>query len=163
VRALRRLAEPAHYVFDDVARGRYARLVDQLPSPLITADTLGELAEGIGCDPAALERTVDEWNRRVDHDDLPDEFGRVIGPPGGIGLTKPPFHASQCAIGCAFTVGGARTDAAGRVLSADGTAVIGLYAVGDCAGMVTAASGTGGVHITSALAFGTAAAEALIG
>jgi hypothetical protein len=161
VRAVEKVSGPAHYIFDDAARQRYPDLVDQLPEPVAAAPTLGDLAVEIGCDGKGLVAAVDEWNATVASGATTDPFGRAIFPPTGAGIVAPPFHAAPCRVGSAFTIGGARTDSSARVLDRSGHAVPGLFAVGDCSGSLNAAAGTGGVHITSALAFGHLLVESL--
>lgn len=163
VRAVSAAGDGTFYIFDDAARARYPELVRQLPATLHTAPTLKGLAAHIGCDARGLRATASAWNARVTSGDLPDEFGRVIAPPSGAGIRRPPYHASACTVGCAFTVGGIRVDARGRALTASGMAAPGLYAAGDVCGSLNAAAGTGGVHITSALALGMAVGESLSG
>ncbi|HVW44884.1 MAG TPA: FAD-dependent oxidoreductase [Amycolatopsis sp.] len=153
---------PLYYVFDHRAYERYPNLVGQFPEPVLAAGSLAELAGLIGCDGAGRARTVDEWNRTVATGSVPDEVGRVILPPSAQGIVTPPFHATRCRIGSAFTIGGVRIDSGGRVLDAGAKPIPGLYAAGDCVGSLNASSGTAGVHLTSALAFGQAAAETLV-
>jgi succinate dehydrogenase/fumarate reductase flavoprotein subunit len=162
VRAVERRAGEVHYVFDDAARRRYPDLVAQFPDPVISADSVVGLADRIGVNATALAGTVDQWNTTVGTGAFPDEFGRVIAPPAGGGLETAPFHAARCRLGSAFTVGGVRVDRSARVLTPAGVPIPGLFAVGDCTGVLNAAAGTGGVHITSALALGQASMEDLL-
>jgi succinate dehydrogenase/fumarate reductase flavoprotein subunit len=152
---------PLYYVFDDAARQRYPRLVAQFPEPVVSADFVAGLARLIGCDVAGLTATVREWNSTVESGGIPDATGRVILPPSGKGVVTPPFHSTPCRVGSAFTIGGVRIDHGARVLDEGGAPVPGLYAAGDCVGSLNAASGTAGVHITSALVFGQAAARSI--
>jgi succinate dehydrogenase/fumarate reductase flavoprotein subunit len=152
---------PLHYVFDDAAYQRYPKLVGQFPDPVVSADSVAGLARQIGCDPEGLTRTVEAWNSTVESGKIPDSVGRVILPPTGKGIVRPPFHATPCRVGSAFTIGGVRIDRGARVLDPRGVPIPGLYSAGDCVGSLNAASGTAGVHITSALAFGQAAAESV--
>ena len=46
-------------------------------------------------------------------------------------LNKPPYYAVEINIGALGTNGGASTDASGRVLSASGKIIEGLYTVGN--------------------------------
>jgi hypothetical protein len=148
-------------VFDDAARQRYPRLVAQFPEPVVSADSVAGLARLVGCDVAGLTATVQEWNSTVESGGIPDATGRVILPPSGKGIVTPPFHSTPCRVGSAFTIGGARIDRGARVLDEGGAPIPGLYAAGDCVGSLNAASGTAGVHITSALVFGQAAARTI--
>jgi 3-oxosteroid 1-dehydrogenase len=78
-------------------------------------------------------------------------------------LREPPFYALPVHSGLGGTSGGPRTDPDGRVLDAGGTAVPGLYAVGNVAASPfgSAYPGTGatlGVALVSGVQAGRAAA-----
>lgn len=107
--------------------------------------TIDGLARQCGIDPAGLEATVNRWNamaaRGVDEDfgkgssaynryygDATNAPNPCMGP-----VSKPPFWAAPLVPGDVGTCGGAVTDEAGRVLRADGSAIAGLYAAGNCA------------------------------
>ena len=120
--------------FSDVA------FTDQPP---VSAGTLDELAAELGLDPAALERTVAEFNAAVG----PGEFdpysfdGRsTVGlePPKSnwaFPLESPPFIAYPLTCAITFTFGGVRTDSRARVVSPAGTPIPGLYAAGEVTGL----------------------------
>ena len=115
-------------------------LTDQPP---ITADTLAGLASQLGLDPAALEKTVAEYNAAI----TPGEFNVHIhdgkAAPGltppksnwAFPLTKPPYIAYPLTCAITFTFGGIRTDSAAHVVTADGTIIQGLYAAGEVTGL----------------------------
>jgi len=120
--------------FDDV------NLSDQDP---VTAETLAGLAGQLGLDPAALERTVADYNAAI----APGEFDPYsfdgkrtegIEPPKSnwaFPLDSPPFIAWPLTCAITFTFGGIRTDTSARVVTAAGTPIPGLYAAGEVTGL----------------------------
>lgn len=74
----------------------------------------------------------------------------VLGP-----VDRPPYYAIKVESSAIGTVGGPRTDAHGRVLSTDGSAIPGLYAAGNAGGATTRGfyGGAGGT-IVLGLVFG---------
>jgi tricarballylate dehydrogenase len=119
---------------------REVNLTDKEP---IIADTLRGLAEQLGLDPGALERTVAEYNAAI----APGEFDpyafdgkRTEGlePPKSnwaFPLDSPPFIAYPLTCAITFTFGGVRTDSSARVVTAAGTPIPGLYAAGEVTGL----------------------------
>ena len=124
---------------------RYGRnlqnLIDQ--GQLYVADTLEELAEKIGCDPATLVATIDRYNEIARAGEDPD-FGRTnfteISP-----IENPPFYASPRTWAMHITTGGIATDVPGgyKALREDGSVIEGLRVLGECA------SGMAGVAVQS--------------
>ena len=91
------------------------------------ADTIAELAEQIGIDPAVLEETVAAYNAACEAGE-DAEFGKDPKYLKKIG--EGPYYA---VLGCAFfytTAGGLDINTDIQVLHPDGTPVEGLYAVG---------------------------------
>ena len=141
---------PAWRIFDS----RYAwnhrffmRLHDRPPPDhLRHADTLVQLAQQIGLDPNALERTVERFNGFVRNgSDLDFRRGETAfeashghhgenGNPQLGTLEQPPFYATPYYVGILGTKGGPRTNEYGQVLRADGSRIGGLY----CAGVAMA-------------------------
>lgn len=110
---------------------------------LARAQSLAQLAEMIGADPATLIATVDRFNgfakAGVDGD-----FGRgnsaydryygdpKVSPNPNLGpLEKGPFEAWRIVIGDLGTKGGVVTDDHGRALREDGSVIEGLYSAGN--------------------------------
>jgi 3-oxosteroid 1-dehydrogenase len=76
-------------------------------------------------------------------------------------VAKPPFYAVQLINGTIGTNGGARIDAGGRVLGANGDAIPGLFAAGNASACVFGrAYPGGGGTIGPALTFGYLAGRA---
>lgn len=110
----------------------------------VEAESIGELAQKIGIDPTALERTVREYNAAIDDSVVFDptvEDGR-----GVVGLTPPhtnwsrpivdgPFLAFKVTGGITFSFGGVRTNRDAQVLNTALEPIRGLYANGDIVGL----------------------------
>jgi succinate dehydrogenase/fumarate reductase flavoprotein subunit len=158
------LAQPqrlAFYVCDGRAAQRRRMIIEQMPEPPVTAGSLTQLADTIGCDAEALRGTVNRWNAAVEAQ-VDTELGRVIlpGPDGGI--VEPPFHAMRMVLGVNFPSGGFRVTTSMQVLDVFDRPIEGLLAVGDCVGGVSPAVGLGGMHISPALALGRVAGRAAV-
>ena len=119
---------------------RYGRdlqnLIDQ--GQLFVSDTIEGLAEAIGCDPAVLVKTVEDYNAYAQAGVDPD-FGRTsfteLSP-----IVNPPFYASPRTWAMHITVGGLLYDESYRVLREDETPIEGLYACGE---VLVGSSGVG--------------------
>ncbi len=103
------------------------RLLDQ--GQLHRADTLEELAEQMGCDPATFKATVERYNEIARAGEDPD-FGRMIFTERSP-IENPPFYASPRTWAAHITEGGVVTDEISQVLREDGTAIEGLFAAGE--------------------------------
>ncbi|MFD4459027.1 FAD-binding protein [Nocardia sp. NPDC058480] len=138
-----------------------------------TADSWAALAAQIDVSAEALQYTATRFNKLAEagHD---DDFGRgdsvydnYYGDPTLLNpnlhpIGKPPYYAFRVILGDLGTSGGLRTDEHARVLRADGTAIAGLYAVGNTAAAVMGRSYAGaGATIGPAMTFGYIAAEHL--
>lgn len=134
---------------------------------LIKGDTLGDIARQAGIDAAALERTVDRFNRFAQAGEDPD-FGRggnlydiAQGDPEhkpnpNLGpVSRGPFYAVKMLPGDIGTFAGIRTDDHARVIDGNNQPIPGLYAAGnDCQNVVfggyAGAGGTLGPGMTFA-------------
>ena len=154
----------AFYIFDDKTAEERAILISQMPEPAVSAPTLEELANLIGCPPEELCRTLDRWNAAVGAATKSDpDFGRVVFPASGSGIIKPPFWASPMVVGINFPAGGFRVSLNCEVFDVFGEVIPGLFAVGDCVGGISPAIGLGGVKISSAVTLGRIAGRAVTG
>lgn len=104
--------------------------------PAKKAWTLEGLAEKIGCVPAVLQASIDEYNARVAAEgDAPPASG-PFGPVKRYPVAKAPFYAITCGRFSESASGGIVTDTDLTVLKTDGSRIPGLYAVGDsCRGL----------------------------
>jgi len=111
----------------------------------VVADTIEELAEKLGIDPARLRHTVDEFNAAT-----PDPAGfnptvllDGLGTKGIVPaksnfatpLAEGPFRAWPTSGQICFTYGGLRVDGDTHVLDVFGKPIPGLYAAGEIAGI----------------------------
>jgi succinate dehydrogenase/fumarate reductase flavoprotein subunit len=110
---------------------------------LIKGNTLSELARNAGIDQAGLEQTVREYNQDAVRGEDPaygrgrTSFNRYLADPAHqpnpcvAPVEKGPFYAVKLVMGDLGTFDGIRTSVVGEVLRRDGTAIDGLYAVGN--------------------------------
>jgi succinate dehydrogenase/fumarate reductase flavoprotein subunit len=160
---LRRLRElggqAAYYLCDARTATAKAQLVADVPGNRKQLATLADVARAIGAPAGVLEATVRRWNQTVASQATQDEFGRVVFPISGAGITEPPYTVIPLVVGTNITGGGARISPDAEVLDPAARPVPNLFAAGDCNGSISAANGMGGVHIAAALTLGRIAAE----
>ncbi len=105
-------------------------------------DTLGQVAEGLGLDPAVVEGTVAEFNAAVQEGTF--NPGRLDGKRT-VGVTPsksnwamridtPPFRAFRVTGGITYTFGGLKIDTMARVQDTEDRPIPGLYAAGEIVG-----------------------------
>lgn len=99
---------------------------------MIKADTIAELAVGMGVDPEKLMATVERFNEMVKNGDDTD-FGKR--PELLFPVDEPPFYASRMKTGLLCIPAGLSINEKMQVIAADYvTPFEGLYAVGNAAG-----------------------------
>lgn len=155
-----------HYVERYAIAGRYIDKTipdDWIESGYLhVADTIEALAVAIKVDPAVLAATVSRWNgfvaRGVDEDFRRGERAYdncgFVGDPFSVesalgAIDTGPFYAVPVVPGDVSTYGGVVTDDKGRVVTAQGDAIRGLYATG-----VTTASVMGNVYVGAGSSIG---------
>ena len=125
------------------------------------AATIGELAETIGVDKAALEATVARYNelcaKGVDED-----FGKPAQYM--IPVEGDEYYAFRMTPGTSVTFGGLEIDVNARVLDTNNQPIPGLYAAGEVAftGLFDAEYPCCGMAIGSAVYYGRVAAESAV-
>ncbi|MBI1181487.1 MAG: FAD-dependent oxidoreductase [Alphaproteobacteria bacterium] len=117
----------------------------EAPDWVMRAPSLQALADKLGIDGDALEKTVERWNANCAEGHDPD-FGRgesafdcwwgdpykkgtkaaTLGP-----LVRGPYYAVEVCSGALGTKGGPQTDVHGNVVDIDGNPIPGLYAAGN--------------------------------
>ncbi|WEV39759.1 flavocytochrome c [Lactobacillus sp. ESL0681] len=122
---------------------------------LFKADTLEELAEKVGMDPATLVATVKKYNSYVDTGKDP-EFGKSTF---NLKCEVAPFYATPRKPAIHHTMGGLRIDPKTRVLDQNGQVIAGLYAAGEVAGGLHAGNRLGGNSLADIFTFGRIAAD----
>ncbi len=96
------------------------------------ADTLEELADQAGIDPAQLKETIDAYNGYC-QSGIDLEFGKPAEHL--VAVSKPPFYCFKNKLAFYNTLGGLKVDNECRVLRmSDGQPIPSLYAVGSDAG-----------------------------
>jgi succinate dehydrogenase/fumarate reductase flavoprotein subunit len=105
--------------------------------------SLAALAQECGIDAAALEQTVREYNADAQHGEDRQfgrgttSFNRYLGDPDHkpnpcvAPIAQGPFYALKVVMGDLGTFDGIATTVEGAVLREDGSAIAGLYAVGN--------------------------------
>lgn len=134
-----------------------------------SADTVEGLAEQLEVPVDALRETFERFNGFAEAG-LDEDFHRAEDPYDLFflrfdraralkGLTEAPYYAVQIVLGDLGTKGGVRIDADARVVRADGTPLMGLYAAGNTSASVTGAIYPGpGAPIGTAMVWGYRAA-----
>ena len=110
----------------------------------VEADTIVELADKIGLEPAVLSHTVEEFNRAVS-DGKPFDPRRPDGKATvGLAIPKsnwanrieePPFRAYPVTGGITFTFGGVEVNRNAQVMNTLDQPIKGLFASGDIVGL----------------------------
>ncbi|MCW3479691.1 FAD-binding protein [Neisseriaceae bacterium JH1-16] len=179
---------PAWLVFDARFRRRYpmgpllpgyaqsdARVpADWWGKVIHRADSLATLARQIGVDAVGLADSVAKMNGYAEHGEDPEfgkggnAFDRYYGDPDNkpnpclAPLAKAPYYAVRVDAGDIGTKGGLLTDEHARVLREDGSAIVGLYAIGNTSASVMGPTYPGaGSTLGPAMTFGYLAAHHL--
>jgi tricarballylate dehydrogenase len=134
--------------------------------PPIGAPTIPELAVKLGLDPAALEKTVTDFNAAVrpgtfDHTILDDCRTEGITPPKthwARRIETPPYLAYPVRPGITFTYLGTRVNRESRMLMKDGKPSANMFAAGEImAGNVLGKGYAAGIGMTIGSVFGRVA------
>lgn len=153
-----------HVIIDQKAIGLFMPPV----FPAVKADSIAELAQKIGLDPAALGRTVDTFNAAVhegsfNHTELDDCRTEGLTPAKthwARRLDTPPFYAYTLKPGITFTYLGVEVDQRARVRMAAGAPSANMFAAGEImAGNVLGEGYLAGIGMTIGGVFGRIAGE----
>jgi 3-oxosteroid 1-dehydrogenase len=155
-------AGPGFLIFDQTVRDAQ-RILSMFPGQLdpgwvVKAASVGDLAERIGVDRAALEATVARYNDHARLGEDPD-FGRhqrgLMAPGQVAPIEQPPYYAVEIYPGALGTNGGPQIDRNGQVRKLGGGVVGGLYAAGNAAANAFGwAYPSGGGTIGNGMVFG---------
>jgi len=116
----------------------------------ISADSIEELAEKIGADPAILAKTVQNFNFFAEAGE-DYAFGRSANTMRA--LTEAPFYALPTIHSILNTQGGAKRNARAEVLDTQGQPIPHLYSAGEFGGL-TGRDYEGATNISECLIFG---------
>lgn len=116
----------------------------------VTGNTYEELANAMSVDAANFPATMEAWNAAVAAKSDAD-FGRTsFANP----LDTAPFYGIKVTAGVHHTMGGLKINEKTEVLTAEGTAIPGLYAAGEVTGGVHGANRLGGNAVSDIVVFG---------
>lgn len=99
---------------------------------LIQGDTIEEVAEGLGFDPAKLKEIIDKWNAQCDTGADDPIFG--YDPAWMKKIAEPPFYGAKVSAAPYATNFGLRVTARNEVVAPGGEVIPGLYAASHVAG-----------------------------
>lgn len=117
---------------------------------IFRADTIEELAQQIGIDPAVLKETHDRFNGFVESGS-DEDFGRTLfGDP----INEGPYFASPRVPTVHHTMGGLEINLNSEVLNSSGEVIEGLYAAGEVTGGIHGKNRLGGNALVDIHVFG---------
>jgi flavocytochrome c len=159
------VSDPAYQTNGAPARDSIQRLLETSPF-IARGATIAELAEAAAVHASTLETTIEEHNALLASGaDVDPLFGRPLGRLEPI--ESAPFYAIQFLPLARKNFGGVRTDLECRVLRPDGSAIDGLFAAGELAGMagghINGRAGLEGTMLGPSLFSGRVAAKAITG
>ncbi len=154
-------------IFDQQTVGR---LRDEYRIKEVTkaeSDTIAGLAEQLDLDPAALEKTISEYNAACGPQPynpaiLDGKATTGITPPKSnwaLPINKPPYVAFVTTTGITFTFGGLQVNTKGEVQDMTDQSIPGLYAAGELVGGLFYENYPGGTGLMSGSVFGKLAGE----
>jgi len=114
----------------EVIDGWFRKKLDAGSRELGMADTVEELAEQIGLDPAVLLETIDEYNAACA---AGVDWKYCKDPKNMVPLSEGPFYALGCKMATDGAFGGIRVAADMRALDTAQKPIDGLYVTGDAA------------------------------
>lgn len=124
---------------------------------IFVGDSLEDIAKQIGCDPKALQKTVDRFNQSVESGK--DDLNRKLFATK---LEKGPWVATPRQACIHHTMGGVTIDTMGHVMDKNNKPIPGLYAGGEVTGGIHGANRLGGNAVVDTVVFGSTAAESLV-
>ena len=147
-------------IFGEISLENAIKLASKYPNEVFIADTLRELAQQTGMDPAILEKTVNTYNTYVDAKHDPDFNQAAYNLVYKIEI--PPFFASSGSPAVHYMCGGLKTDTATcQVIDRAGEPIPGLYAAGEVVGGVHGTNRLGGNAIADCIVFGRLAGKTI--
>ncbi len=138
-------------------------------SAVVSADSIEELAQKLNIPAENLAATIADYNSHVESGE-PDEFGREFtedaiknNPSYCAAINKiegDKFYAIPLKALAVMTLGGVKINTDCQVLDADGVAIPGLYAAGECVGGIWGKYVSGGTGVMGPITFGRLAGRA---
>ncbi len=125
---------------------------------IVKGESVKDLAAACGMDPEKLQASIDGYNKTVSGQ-AEDPFGFKANNTADKELTEGPWYACRKVPTVHHTMGGIRIDVDTRALDANGSAVQGLFACGECSGGIHGSNRLGGNAIADCVTFGRAAGK----
>lgn len=146
----------AFEIFDSGVYDRLAAIKKYKDGGLLTeAATIKELADKIGVNGEALEKTINTYNGYFKAQEDKDFGRRVLAGE----LTTGPFYAVEVAPAIHHTMGGIRINTNAEVINNSGNVVEGLFAAGEVTGGVHGGNRLGGNAVADITIFGRIAGK----
>ncbi len=123
---------------------------------VVEADTLEELAQKTGMNPAKLRASIDDYNKIV-KGEMEDPLGFKANNRADTTLTEGPWYACKKVPTVHHTMGGIKINANAQVIDINGKVIPGLYAAGEVTGGIHGSNRLGGNAIADVMTFGRAA------
>ena len=159
------LAQPQRVAFQLFDQKTKRLLRDEYFIPqasVVEANTIEDIADGLGIDVDALVQTVAEYNAAVQPGDynptaLDGKRTEGIEPPKSnwaLKLDEPPYMGYAVTCGITFTFGGLKINAQTQVIDTEDAPIPGLYAAGELTGGLFYNNYPGGSGLMSGAVFG---------
>lgn len=146
----------AYLLFDDNVRKSLKAIEKYIDMELaVVGDSVEDLAKKLSVDPAALKKTVDNYNGYV-KSKKDAEFGRA-DMPREFGNGK--YYAIEIKPAVHHTMGGIKINTNTEVLNKSGQAIKGLYAAGEVTGGIHGGNRLGGNALADLIVFGRIAGK----
>lgn len=150
--------QDAHNVWD-IQKGVAANkmTIEELVASgkMIQAETIEELAEKIGVDPANLKASVEGFNKAAAGTEV-DALGRKLFE---YPLDKGPYYATRGYAMIHHTMGGIEINENCQVLDTNGNVIPGFFACGEVTGGIHGSNRLGGNAIADVIVFGRVAGQ----
>ena len=152
----------AFQIFDQKTKGLLRDEYDIPQVSKVEANTIEDLADGLGIDRDGLVSTVGEFNDAVqqgDFDPTALDGKRTAGvePPKSnwaLPIDTPPYLGYAVTCGITFTFGGLKIDSSGRALDTEDAPIPGLFAAGELVGGLFYHNYPGGAGLMAGSVFG---------
>ena len=159
------LAQPQRVAFQLFDQKTKHLLRDEYFIPqasVVEANTIEDLADGLGIDVGAMSQTVAEYNAAVQPGEynptaLDGKHTEGIEPPKSnwaLTLDEPPYMGYAVTCGLTFTFGGLKINAQAQVIDTEDAPIPGLYAAGELTGGLFYNNYPGGSGLMAGAVFG---------
>lgn len=154
--AIRKLPNEQCWVITDSQSIQGASRSSKIMNGIVSvANTVEEMAAGMGVDKNTLRQTLERYNSFA-RKGIDEDFGKNMFTQE---INKPPYFYGKERLYVHYCCGGLRIDEHARVLSAQGIPIGGLYAAGETTGGVHGKDRLGGCSITDCFVFGREAGK----